>query len=74
MLPQPKDAFVLGWTRLEVSSELDPRWLSRVSKLSSKGWKNLVAMDQAKIKEMRGHIQALAGETGLEIGEFRKIV
>jgi RNA polymerase primary sigma factor len=55
-------------------SELDPRWLNRVSKLSAKGWKNLVARDKDKIKEMRGHIHALAGDTGLEIGEFRKIV
>jgi RNA polymerase primary sigma factor len=55
-------------------SELDPRWLNRVSKLSAKGWKSLVAKDKDKIKEMRGNIHALAGETGLEIGEFRKIV
>jgi RNA polymerase primary sigma factor len=55
-------------------SELDPHWLNRVSKLSAKGWKNLVAKDKDKIKEMRGHIHALAGETGLEIGGFRKIV
>ncbi|HLH94169.1 MAG TPA: RNA polymerase sigma factor RpoD [Xanthobacteraceae bacterium] len=55
-------------------SELDPRWLNRVSKLSAKGWKSLVAKDKDKIKEMRGQIHALAGETGLEIGEFRKIV
>jgi RNA polymerase primary sigma factor len=55
-------------------SELDPRWLNRVSKLSARGWKSLVARDKDKIKEMRGHIQALVGETGLEIGEFRKIV
>jgi RNA polymerase primary sigma factor len=54
-------------------SELDPRWLNRVSKLSAKGWKGLVANDKDKIKEMRGNIHALAGETGLEIGEFRKI-
>jgi RNA polymerase primary sigma factor len=55
-------------------SELDPRWLNRVSKLSAKGWKSLVAKDKDKIKEMSGHIHALAGETGLEIGEFRKVV
>jgi RNA polymerase primary sigma factor len=54
-------------------SELDPRWLNRVSKLSAKGWKSLVARDKDKIKEMRGNIHTLAGETGLEIGEFRKI-
>ncbi len=55
-------------------SELDPRWLNRVSKLSAKGWKNLVAKDKDKIKEHRQQIHSLATETGLEIGEFRKIV
>jgi RNA polymerase primary sigma factor len=55
-------------------SELDPRWLNRVSKLSAKGWKNLVAKDKDRIKQFRAEIQALAGETGLEISEFRKIV
>jgi RNA polymerase primary sigma factor len=54
--------------------ELDPRWLNRVSKLSAKGWKNLVAKDKDKIKHQCHEIQVLAGETGLEIGEFRKIV
>src|SRR5204863_23574 len=55
-------------------SELDPRWLNRVSKLSAKGWKNLVARDKDKIMHHRAEIHALAGETGLEIQEFRKIV
>jgi RNA polymerase primary sigma factor len=55
-------------------SELDPRWLNRVSKLSAKGWKNFVARDKDRIKELRTQIHALATETGLEIGEFRKIV
>src|SRR5881409_4052124 len=55
-------------------SELDPRWLNRVSKLSAKGWKSLVARDKDKVKQHRHEIQVLAGETGLEIGEFRKIV
>src|SRR5215468_7205335 len=55
-------------------SELDPRWLNRVSKLSAKGWKAFVARDKDKIKQYRHDIQTLAGETGLEIQEFRKIV
>ena len=57
-----------------MNSELDPRWLNRVSKLSAKGWKNLVAKDKDKIKEIRSLIHELAGETGVEITEFRKIV
>ncbi len=55
-------------------SELDPRWLNRVSKLSAKGWKNFVHHEKDRIKELRGEIQQLAALTGLEIGEFRKIV
>lgn len=55
-------------------SELDPRWLNRVSKLSAKGWKNFVAREKDKIRDIRHEIHTLAGETGLEIQEFRKIV
>ena len=55
-------------------SELDPRWLNRVSKLSAKGWKNFVSGEKDRIKELRHDIQQLASLTGLEIGEFRKIV
>ena len=57
-----------------IGSELDPRWLNRVSKLSTKGWRNLVARDKDHVKDLRAHIHQLAGETGLEILEFRKIV
>jgi len=60
--------------RNHLGSELDPRWLNRVSKLSARGWKNFVARDKDRIKDLRGDIHALASETGLEIQEFRKIV
>jgi RNA polymerase primary sigma factor len=60
--------------RNHFGSELDPRWLNRVSKLAAKGWKNLVARDKEKVKAIRSDIHTLAAETGLEIGEFRKIV
>jgi RNA polymerase primary sigma factor len=55
-------------------SELNPQWLNRVSKLAAKGWKSFVAGEKARIHELRGEIHSLAGMTGLEIGEFRKIV
>src|SRR5260370_9730884 len=54
-------------------SELDPHWLNRVSKLSAKGWKSLVARDKEKVKQHRHEIHVLAGETRLEIAEFRQI-
>ena len=55
-------------------SELDPKWVMRVAKLGSKGWKEFVARDKDRIKDLRADIHALATETGLEISEFRKIV
>jgi RNA polymerase primary sigma factor len=60
--------------RAYMGSELDPRWLNRISKLSAKGWKNFVAKDKDRIKEIRSLVHELAGQTGVEIAEFRKIV
>ena len=55
-------------------SELDPKWLLRVSKLGTRGWKEFVANEKDSIRELRQEIHILASETGLEIPEFRKIV
>ena len=56
------------------NSELDPKWVLRVSKLGSRGWRDFVAKEKDGIKFIRSDIHALATETGLEIQEFRKIV
>jgi RNA polymerase primary sigma factor len=56
------------------NSELDPKWILRVSKLGTRGWKDFVAGEKEQIRDLRGDIHALATETGLEIQEFRKIV
>ncbi len=55
-------------------AELDPKWLQRVSKFPAKGWKEFVANELDTIRDMRGDIQSLTAETGLEVTEFRKIV
>ncbi len=57
-----------------LGGELDPRWLNRVSKLSAKGWKNFVAKEKDRIKEIRSLVHDLAAQTGVGIDEFRKIV
>ena len=57
-----------------MGNELDPRWLHRISKLSAKGWKTLVAKEKDRIREIRSLVHELAGQTGVEISEFRKIV
>jgi RNA polymerase primary sigma factor len=56
------------------NSELDPKWLLRVSKLGGRGWKDFVASKKDQIKELLSEVHGLATETGLEIQEFRKIV
>ena len=55
-------------------SELDSKWLMRISKFTTKGWKEFVAKDIEKIKDFRAEIQTLSAETGLEVAEYRKIV
>ncbi len=54
--------------------ELDPHWLRRVVNLTSKGWREFIKQEGDRIKDLRGDIQQLATETGLEIIEFRRIV
>jgi RNA polymerase primary sigma factor len=54
--------------------ELDPLWLNRESELATEGWKSFVAKDKDKINQQCREIHALAGETGLEIAEFRNNV
>src|SRR5215468_9071257 len=54
-------------------SELDPHWVIRVSTLPTRGWKSLVARETEHINGIRAEINALASETGLEIGEIRRI-
>jgi RNA polymerase primary sigma factor len=54
--------------------ELDPQWRSRVARLTTRGWKDFCANEKDEINELRGQIQTLAAETGLQIKEYRDIV
>ncbi len=56
------------------NSELDPKWVLRVSKLGTRGWKDFVGREKDGIHQLRAEIHGLSSETGLEIQEFRKIV
>ncbi len=55
-------------------AELDPNWIRKIANLSTRGWKNFVAKEKDPIRDLRQEIQNLAGETGLETSEFRRIV
>ena len=53
--------------------ELDPRWLSKVKRLSGKGWENFAEKEAEHVKEIRGQIAEIAASSGLPISEFRRI-
>ncbi|WP_127522454.1 RNA polymerase sigma factor RpoD [Mesorhizobium sp. Z1-4] len=55
-------------------SELDPNWTKSISNLAAKGWKEFTKSEKDNIKTLRAEIQNLAQETGISIGEFRRIV
>ncbi len=55
-------------------NELDMSWVDRVAKLKSKGWGQFVKHERSTMEDIRAEILNLAGETGLEIPEFRRIV
>ncbi|MBK1669648.1 RNA polymerase sigma factor RpoD [Rhodovibrio sodomensis] len=54
--------------------ELDPTWLDEVAKLKGKGWQKFAARYENEVREIRGQIAEVADETGVPIGEFRRIV
>ncbi|KAB7738435.1 RNA polymerase sigma factor RpoD [Parvibaculum sedimenti] len=56
------------------NEELDPNWLRRVSRLKGKGWASFAKDERDQVKDLRGQIHQLATETGLDIGEYRRIV
>ncbi|MGE3476519.1 MAG: RNA polymerase sigma factor RpoD [Rhodospirillaceae bacterium] len=56
------------------NSELDPKWVARVQKLTTKGWKEFATKYQPMIEDLRAQISTIAGEAGVSIAEFRRIV
>jgi RNA polymerase primary sigma factor len=55
-------------------AELDRAWDTKVARLDGKGWGEFVRQERDTINELRGEIQTLAQETGLDISEYRRIV
>ena len=54
--------------------ELDPTWLEEVGQLKGKGWQKFAARYGDEAIEIRKQIAEVADETGVPIGEFRRIV
>jgi RNA polymerase primary sigma factor len=53
--------------------ELDPGWMEAVSALPGRSWKNFVLKHTDTVNDLRNQVAALAQETGLPIGEFRRV-
>jgi RNA polymerase primary sigma factor len=53
--------------------ELDPAWAVQVAEIDAK-WKKYTEKNKDKIEEWRNEIAEVAGECGMPLGEFRRIV
>lgn len=56
------------------NSEMDPKWLQKAQKKSSKNWKNFVELHGAEIQEIRSDIQGIIEEVQMPIFEYRRLV
>ena len=54
--------------------ELDPEWIDRIARHKGKGWGEFVVKYRDDIESLRADVGGIAEETGLQIGEFRRIV
>ncbi|EHH67201.1 RNA polymerase sigma factor RpoD [Gluconobacter morbifer] len=64
-----RDDFLLKYR----SHELDPSWIDMICKLPGKGWKNLTTKHLEPLRSLRAEIATLSHETGLPVGEFRRV-
>ena len=64
-----REEFLSEWR----GHELDPGWFERLSKLKSKPWIAFASKAQDDVERVRSHIGAIAAETGLPVGEFRRV-
>ena len=55
-------------------SELDPRWMSKVARLTGKGWKAFATKYRDEAKTLRAEIGAVADASGLSVADFRRMV
>ena len=56
------------------SREVDPRWLSRIARLSGKGWVKFATKYKNEITGLRKEIAEISERAGLPIAEFKKTV
>src|SRR5579859_4279518 len=55
-------------------SELNPNWFDKIRGFAGKGWQNFITKHTNEAENIRKTIGEVAAETGLPIGEFRRVV
>jgi RNA polymerase primary sigma factor len=55
-------------------SELNPNWFEKIKGFSGKGWQTFINKHATEAEGIRKTIGETAAETGLPIGEFRRVV
>ncbi|MFO0996529.1 MAG: RNA polymerase sigma factor RpoD [Alphaproteobacteria bacterium] len=55
-------------------TETDPNWIRRVSRLTTRGWKNVVGKYKDDVRELRDNIFAVAELTKLPVAEYKRMV
>ena len=55
-------------------SELNPNWFDKIKGFAGKGWQTFIAKHAGEAENIRKTIGEVAAETGLPIGEFRRVV
>ena len=66
-----REDFLNNW---QGGSENDVRWMTRVSKLTGKGWKKFTEKHKADVKGIRTEIDKVAQAAALPLNEFKRIV
>lgn len=56
------------------NSEMDPTWVQKAEKKSSKVWKEFIKKNKNEIKNIRSDIQEIIKEIQMPISEYRRVV
>ncbi|MCE9506983.1 MAG: RNA polymerase sigma factor RpoD [Alphaproteobacteria bacterium] len=66
-----RESFLEHW---QGGGEHDPRWMTKVAKLTAKGWKKFTEKHKDDVKVVRDDIDKIAQAAGLPLAEFKRIV
>ncbi len=66
-----REEFLKQW---QGGGDVDPRWMTKVGKLSGKGWKKFADKHKDDVKNVRDEIEKITHTFNLPLKEFKRIV